>query len=394
MMPAIAMALLVIGMAVLLVLDKLWVDNAQQELRTVAEAAALAAAGELASDDLLSSIDTSADRIARARQAAADIAHGNLANGAPVDLNTDAGGDVLVGQYVFDEQSGDLVLIETNEHPTHVVVTARRPRGMNPMASASDAIDGVNRNELAESATAAISNAVTGVRPMQGANVPAWPLAILENDQTTGRVDTWRQQVEMRLGGDNFSYDRATRQVVPGSDGLPEIIVHAAPVDPDTEDQLLANVHLIDVGSGLYPEPIAEQIRLGWSSDHLVSFGGEFSLTSGPIILDCDAVMAGAPAAALSEMVGECRICVLYNTYVPGVQGLGRLNVTRLVAARLMDVRELSDGTLACVLQPGVVATRTAITGDVIPLGNSSTGDPLISDGLTNPYIYRLFLTR
>jgi hypothetical protein len=393
MMPAIAMSLLVVGMAVLLVFDKLWVDNSQQELRTVAEAAALAAAGELAGDDLLLLEDASEARIARARQSAATVAQRNLANGSPVTLDIEEGGDVLIGRYVYDELQDEVVLIETAQHPSHVVVTARRPRGMNPMASASDALDGVTRNELAETATAALSNAVTGVRPSTHVNVPAWPLAILEVDEATGRADTWRQQIERRLGGDNFAYDSAAQQVILGSDGLPEIIVHSAPVDPDTEDQLLANVHIIDIGTGLYPAPVAEQIRLGWSQSHLTAFGGEFSLAAGPLMLECDAVFAGEPAVALSEMIGSCRICVLYNSCIPGQQGLGQLNATRLVAARLMDVRELSDGTLACVLQPGVVATRTAVTSEVIPLGTPSASDPLTSDGVTNPYIYRLFLT-
>ncbi len=393
MMPAIAMALLVIGMAVLLVFDKLWIDNAQQELRTVSEASALAAAGELASDDLLSTIGSAEERAARARQVAAAIALNNRANGSPVTLSTEPGGDVLIGRYVFQEQAGDLVFIETSENPTHVVVTARRPRSMNPMASLSDAIDGRSRDEIMDTATAAISNHVTGLRASQGANVPAWPLAILSGDNESSRVDTWSQQIEMRLGGDDFAFDPETQQVVLGSDGFPEIIVHSAPIDPDTEDQLIANMHLIDVGTGLYPAPLAAQIQQGWSTDHLMSFGGEFSLTGGPLTLDCDAVVTGDPAFALSEMIGKVRICTLYSAYIPSEQGLGQLEVTRLVSARLMDILELPDGRLACVLQPGVVATRTAVTGDVIPLG-SPTSDPLQSDGFTNPYIYRLFLTR
>jgi hypothetical protein len=72
--PVVAVALLVIGAAIALALDRAWIDGAQVELTTATDAAALAAARELAGDDLLRPGIDASGRVAAARLAAMRVA--------------------------------------------------------------------------------------------------------------------------------------------------------------------------------------------------------------------------------------------------------------------------------------------------------------------------------
>ncbi len=100
--PAVAIALLVVMAGLALVLDRLWLDTADLELTTAAEAAALAAASELANDDLLKLNAVPELRFERARAAAAWIASQNLVAGSPVVLNTDPEGYIRLGRLLLD----------------------------------------------------------------------------------------------------------------------------------------------------------------------------------------------------------------------------------------------------------------------------------------------------
>ena len=105
--PLFGVTILVVGAALALVLDRLWIDAAQLELRTVAEASALAAGRDYIQSDsnlrtLLESPKENSSqqniRIEKARAEAARIASGNLVAGKPLKLNTDEGGDIRFGR--------------------------------------------------------------------------------------------------------------------------------------------------------------------------------------------------------------------------------------------------------------------------------------------------------
>ena len=82
---------------------------------------------------------------------------------------------------------------------------------------------------------------------------------------------------------------------------------------------------------------------------------------------------------ALEQIVGEPRICLLFSQCRPGSQSpLTVSTCVELVAVRVMSIKDESDGSCRLVLQPTVVATRSAVIG-----GSSSA----------NSYIYNLQLT-
>ena len=129
--PMIAFALVVVMAAVALLLDRLWLDAAAVELVTCAEASALAAAGELANDDLLQTHFDSKRRITAARRAAVDVAYQNRVCGSPVTLDSSASGDVRFGRLVLDPETGETRFLETIHDPTSVMVTGRKTKSRN-----------------------------------------------------------------------------------------------------------------------------------------------------------------------------------------------------------------------------------------------------------------------
>ncbi|MFG0296535.1 MAG: hypothetical protein ACF8PG_11575 [Maioricimonas sp. JB045] len=385
-MPAIAMALLVAGTAMALVLDRLWIDAAEAELRTAAEASALAAAGELASDERLRTDGNPEEPIMAARRAAAQVAAGNRVAGAPVVVDTETDRDIRFGHIVISGETGEPTFLETDHQPTTASVRALRTRGRgNPVARLFRELTGKAYRDVAAYATASIDNRIIGLRPFEGGPIPALPLGILETSADPRRVDTWQRQIDEREGPDEYGYRDGL--VIDEPDGIPEIILHTAGTDQPLD---AANTLLIDIGSGLHHYELARQIRTGLDVADLVDFGGEIRIDQGPYHLECDAQFTDA-IEPLAEMIGRRRIAFLYVDPVAGeTDSLGELTVTRLVAIRVMDIRAGEDGSFEIVAQPCVMTTRTALLTDP---GAPWDGTPE-ERASANPYIFKLQLTR
>ena len=101
--PAALIALVVVLGAAGLVIDRLWLDNAQVELTNAAEAAALAGARSLATDDLLHETVDEERFVNDARSAALRIARENRIAGEAVDLDPAEDGDVRIGRLVRND---------------------------------------------------------------------------------------------------------------------------------------------------------------------------------------------------------------------------------------------------------------------------------------------------
>jgi len=100
-------------------------------------------------------------------------------------------------------------------------------------------------------------------------------------------------------------------------------------------------------------------------------------------------------------MIGQCRICFLYDQVTASSQKYdGTAECKNLVAGRIMAVQRTDNQTTRIILQPAVMTTRTAILAQ--PQADSSaalskrdqkqTADSL--KPVTNKYIYKLYLTR
>ncbi|QDU41342.1 hypothetical protein Mal4_57080 [Maioricimonas rarisocia] len=385
-MPAIAMALLVVGMALAMVLDRLWIDAAEAELRSATEAAALAAAGQLAGDARLRADGDYSQLIVSARQAAGQVAASNRAAGDPVVVETASDRDIRFGHIVASSETGESTFLQTDQLPTTASVRALRTRGRgNPIARLFRELTGKPYGDARAYATASVDNRIIGLRPFDGGSIPAVPLGILETASDPRRTDTWQRQIDQREGPDDFAFRDG--EVVRESDGIPEIILHTAQADQPLD---AANTLLVDIGNGLFHHQLARQIRSGLDTTDLIDFGGEIRTDQGPYHLECDAQFADA-LDPLAGMIGRRRIAFLYVNPVASDSGsIGELMVSRLVAIRVLDIRSGDDGSFEIVVQPCVMTTRTALLANPGAPWDGSSDER----NEANPYIFKLQLSR
>ncbi len=373
MVPAIAMALLVVGSAMALVFDRLWQDAAALELRAAGEAAALAAAHRLAGDETLRKNADFESICQSARTAAADIASRNLVGGLPVKLWDHEDGDVELGQ-VVENKSGELVFVRTNDRPDCVAVHVEQGRGTsNPLGLLVRDLTGAGRL-LRTTVQAKAEHCIAGLRPYEGVNAPMLPIALSALGPTG-----WDASIV--AGPDTCGVPRGTGTIVPGPDGISEMTAWSAPQPADPREQLLATLHVFDIGNGLGGAALAEQCREGWSMNDLRKHAGELRLDGRPLTLKSTPKIPGEVSTALEALVGQTRMCLVYDAVLPGTSP-DQWNIVcrRLVAVRILAVQQAAAGMVVLQVQPSVMATRTAITAE---------GDLM----LWNPYVCKVFLT-
>ena len=381
--PAVAIAIIVVGTCLALVLDSLWLETASLELQHGCDAAALAAANEMVCDELLTPSANFEAIAARVRQQAANIAGHNTATGKPIIINPTPGTDVAIGRVVVTDKGGEPVFLETDSAPSSVVVLAHCDRRHgNPISLFFPHLTGHDTANIVARSEATVNNRVVGIRPLDDAPAPAMPLGILEIHSDPRRTDTWAVQIDGRQGQDNYKYNYEENKVELGSDGIPEIVLHSTLPGNEEEEEKRGNVQLVDVGTHLRTQELVRQIKQGWRWQDLQKYGSEFRLDKGPISLPSLEHIEGASVDALGDMLGKTRIVVLYRSTGRGLES-GRTHavVQRLVAVRVLHVRK-NNSSLEMTVQPTVMATRTALADD-------TTGSAL----LANPYIYRLSLT-
>jgi len=357
MVPAIAMALLVVGSAMALVFDRLWQDAAFIELRSAGEAAALAAANRLAGDESLRKEPDWETLCQEARTAAADVAAKNLVGGLPVKMWDGEDGDVELGRMVPDS-SGAKVFVRTSENPDCVIAHVEQGRGTsNPLGLLVRDLTGAGRL-LRTTVQATANHRILGLRPYEGANTPLLPIALAATGPTG-----W--DASIAAGPDLSSVPRGTSTVVPAPDGVSEMTALSAPSQATQREQLLATLHVFDIGLGLSGERLAEQCENGMSVNDLRRHGGELWMDGKPITFKSTPKIPGAVPAALAGLVGQTRMCLVYDAVLPGSSG-DQWNIVcrRLVAIRILGVQPVADGMVVLHVQPAVVITRTAIVAE------------------------------
>ena len=383
--PIVALALVVVLSAVALVIDRLWLDMATEEAQGVAESAAVAAARELASDDALRNPLPGPDgRIAAARLAAINVASLNHVAGQAYVLDP-VSGDLKVGVKLEVEETGEIKFVETVHEPRSVHVVAQRlhARG-NPVALFVRGLTHVAAGEVRAQAEATIDNHVVGLQSVGGARVPMLPLAILAKDPLGQRQDTWQIQIENRRGEDKYRFDPSRHEVVAGTDGIPEIVLHPAAPGADPAS---ANMACFDVHGQAGRFPLEEQIRWGWSPQDLERRDGRFLMTRGPEVFPARATLSQQSAVAFKSIVGECRAVLLYENLTQAEPSSPiTIQSSGLVAGRVMAVQESSGMSYQLVFQPGVLATHSAVLPSDLQMAGVTAQ--------ASKYVYQLKLTQ
>lgn len=390
-------ALFVVLGVTAVVVDRMWIDNASVELAAAADASALAAARTLASDETLQQDvdwDAMLDRARENAQRASDL---NPVAGGKLTLREGEDGDIWFGRNVLNRETGQSRFVFTDWQPSVVKVRAERTKDNgNPVGMLLGGIFGVPAANVSTYSTVVVDNHVLGIRAGEKLPIPALPIAILASGATgttdgeatgTQPLHSWATAIESRLGPDELRWDDEQHEVVPGSDGLPEIVVRPMPTGSEAGE---ANVQLLDFRSAFRFDVLEEQIEHGLSTDHLADFeDAEMLLDGRHHRMSCSAVVDARVFEMFAGSIGKPRLCFLYEHHTPrGTFGEGTLDVTRLVGVRVLAVRRSGTGrdtVTEIVLQPAVVTTKCAI-----PYEDWQWGD---ENEFRNPYVYTLTVT-
>jgi len=401
-LPAIAFSLLVVAAASALVMNKLWIDAAEVELQSTAEASALAAAGRYLSDDLLRPNADIELIIQNAKQQAADVTAMNVVGGKPIQLTTTGDDtDVVFGQRVQTGAFEDSVFLLTHDNPNVVEVRARRGRDTgNPINLFFPGVTGLSDVDAAMIVEVAFDNlidhfAATEVRP-----VPAFPLAILTTDAEGKREDTWEHAIVNRKGPDEYGYDETTQTIVKKADGIPELRLKSSALD-ENEEEPIAPIQLLDFGNELNEAAVIAQIHAGLSVDALTTFKNRL-----PAHVDIDFTgLSQVPTPtqlAFEQEIGQQRLCLLYHQGEKlSTPGWTSLVCRGFVAIRILAVIPEAGETCTIVVQPTVMTTRSAVLAKFYDMNRDLTPNlqpfdylPVEQQITPNPYVYKMYVNR
>jgi len=370
---------LIISMSVFLAafalaVNKGWLWTVREELKSAADAAALAAMQSFIDDDLLRG-DTNrfAHLTTPARQSARQLAQNNTARGQPLQLldnpENDPKGDIIFGT-VTTPRAGDFTAVSSLDSHNQsfinaVVVNARltRQRGTAP-GLIFGVLAGHSNVDVQATSSAVFDRGVRGFHPLYG-NVPLAPIAFL-SDKTGSDVRSWENQVVLKNGPDLNRFDKSLKTFIadPAGDEIHEFTAAYA-----TKDAQLAVTNSVIVYLGTTDfNRIAIQLRAGLTNEDFDNFGRKLVLheTDG---LNVGGQQFGPDSAqpefqvlvdALTELKNHAavRVWPIYSKFA-----LGQAHLTGFVAARVISVvPPTPDTPLTFSLQATVTSRPDAIT--------------------------------
>jgi Flp pilus assembly protein TadG len=350
-----AFMMVVLLVFVALAVDIGYISVARTELQRTADSAAMASAWEMLGEERLQGSEQLGMVHQRARQKAAEYALLNkvCGSGAGVDINESnhTSGDILFGRYVNGGMSNAgstasynavrVRVLRTNERNGRVPLFFARILGIDSQASQAEAI-------------AMFRDGISGFRATEHTgNSSLLPFAL--------DIKTWNNLMAGN-GADNWSFDPATKEVSPSSDGVPE-----AKLFPTRQSKgsgiTPGNFGTVDIGlSNNSSSVLRRQISEGVSQSDLAHHGGELKLdpVTKTLTLNGDTGISATIEAALPDALGKPRTIPLYSE-VTGGGNTSKFTIVAFVGVRILDFR-LNGGDKYISIQPAVVVDDTAIS--------------------------------
>ena len=399
--------LFLVMFGLLLALTALAVDganlwSAHLEMQNSVDAAALAAAMELADDELLTGLpNVMFAAAAKAHNQAQAFAALNPVCTQPLMLQSNPTqhpqGDIVFGFYDVRSGAGfQPALSQELAEPTlnAVRITGRRTKDrQNPIALWFSGIQGRPVGDVVAQATAMLDRDVIGFRPMGHQTIPLMPLALL-SDPTAQQEASWEYQTirptwsaasmpYAPIANDQFIFERKQNRFLPvggtitQGNRIPEMAVRIPLSDAvlqDIEPGEEPNGCWLQIGI-TQEDGLLRQMGIGLGADDLQGNGGVFLLDDDgfmtvagrePLVNSPSSVLAKR-LMALQEVVdrAEPRIYPLYRKRqsAEGNQPATVL-LSGFVAARIIGVAWRSEPYphLYMLLEPCQLVTATAIT--------------------------------
>lgn len=397
--PLAAMVLLIVMAGIALIVNRLWLDAASLELTTCVETAVLAAGHELASDELLKEKPDYQTLINRAEKTANKAIILNTVAGQRIGIQLTKDDNLLFGKSIPIAGTGSRQFVQTDNQPTSVQIkTQHASRPNNPVAELMSDLMQTNLGSTGTQIEASIDNNIIGVRPFENVSIPAYPLAILKNDPSGKHTETWELQIDQKQGKDEYQFDPDTQTVKRGSDGIPEIRLTSKPRRGNISD---ANMQILNFGSKFNSEIVDQQILSGLSNQNLKDFDGELLFDSESMQIGCSPNIEDSEQDAFQKMIGQCRICFLYDKVDATSRSFnGTADCTNMVAGRIMATKRLDNQACEIILQPGVITSRAVILAELkqseteIDSASKASKEKDNKEQRKNKYIYKLYLTQ
>lgn len=372
---AVLACLLMIAMLGLLAfaVDLGYLANSQSELQRTADAAALAACGQLVYTSTPGAPVNTAANAQLAPGVAAQYAAANKVCGSSPSLSSS---DVVIGYMADPSQPGT---IQTGGDPNQynaVQVTVRRNSSENGLVpSFFGKVFGVTGEATSATATAAFFNNFNGfgiptaLPPGSTQTSPALMFLPYALDQAT-----WTALLG-GTGSDDWSYCPSSGTVSSGADGILEVnLFPQGTGSPGNRGTVLVG------GNGT--STLVRQIQNGLSASDLSSYGGKLQLDStGNLYLPAKPGISAGTKSALAAIIGQVRIIPIFSS-VSGNGGNATYDIVGFGGVRVMDV--CLTGSMSSkhlTVQPAPIYTLGAIgTGGS---DNSSNGSNL--NGIYSP---------
>lgn len=385
--------------ALALAVNTSWLSTATQELRSATDAASLAAARELVSDEWLKPGRPGiASLLADARVRAARYAALNRVLGQPLQLTLH---DSQQSDIVFGSRSanGSFVVADASRVSTWtldqcdaVAVTGRRVRSRGTAVPVLlGALVFRPTVDLETTIVSYLDRDVIGFRATPGNPIPMVPIGI-RSDATGADPASWEHQILHQQGHDAFQLD-SRRTAVFGRDGLPEMDITFEVTEGTTTAAHVAqprNGTVLTIGRGTPTEQVCNGIScndLANQASQLCLGGAKHTLT-----VSCLGSKSATPRSVLRSQLsnalkqlqqsGEARVWPLVSE-VNSQEG--QATIRAFVAARVVRIEETAEESLRVRLQPAMLAVPQALT-DATRRGTGHL--------LPNPYLARVRLGR
>jgi hypothetical protein len=342
-----------------------WLSTAAAELRAAADAAALAAAGEVVSDEWLRlGQPGDAATLQAAGDRAREFAALNRVLGQPVDLRPAT--DLALGAF---DASGAFVPADTSNPTTltldQVAAVAVTPRRQRSRGQGVPLLLGMlvlqPDTDLQAGVVARLDCDVIGFRARPGNPIPLVPLG-LRSDPAGADPASWEYQVLGRHGPDDFRFDPSAGFVA-GGDGIPEFDaqLQLAP----SGDPAQSNAYLLRVGAGAP----GLQVTAGVSDQDLAPLGGQLVLGANNLLALPGGALGPADGSADYvplrdglELLGQRGLVRVWPLVAGLDRGGSEARVNAVVAARVVLVQSPPGGPLRVRLQPGMLSVPQAVT--------------------------------
>lgn len=387
-------ALLVLLVAMAVAINAGWLGHAHQQLHTAADAAALAAARELVSDEWLRAPPNQlTSLLTNASARASEYAGLNPVLGQPLALQIDDSPFSDVGYGTLDPLAPSTLVPIAQGDPSSwtldtldtVMVFAPRLRTRGtPIPLLLGGLTLRPTQDLRAVAIARLDRDVYGFRAGTSTAIPLVPLGI-RSDPGAGPA-SWEHEVRDRAGPDDWSVDPATGSVSSGADRIPEIVVELQ-LQP-SGDPTASNGYLLTIGAGT----LTSQITAGISRDDLAATAGTLALDAANQLALPGAALAPADGSLSLQLLRD-QLTLLQQAGQPRVWPLvsqfdtasGTAVVTGFVAARVVAVETPAGGPLRIRLQPAQMVVAQALT---------DAAHRSAASFIPSPYLARLRLAR